>query len=756
MWLCLLITGLSLSVSLPIQASIEPQAAGDEFWDTRFGAPGVDGGGYESFRDPFTGFIQYYDTTTVNALIVEADAVWVGGRFTTAGGLPVRHIARWNRFNNTWSALGTGVNGTVGALAADSTSIYVGGVFSEAGGIAARNIARWDRATGRWFAIGAGLPADVRALAMVNGVLYAGGVFGGYLARWNGSSWEAADGGANGIIEALVAGPTGELYAGGFFTTIGGVAANRIARRDTNGWAALGSGLASRLEQVNTIAIQGDDLYIGGDFNDAGEVAGTRNVARWSISERRWNALNGGVSAEVESLAVSGNEVLVGGLFRQAGGLDIRILARWNKATGAWSRVGAGVDGSVNVLVANAGTFYAGGIFTNAGDQAANRVARVAAGSDTWLPLGAGSPTGGLNAIVYEVAVHENSVYVAGLFTERGSQKLYHVARYDIASQTWFNLGDGVDSQINTPRLSSFADAFAFAGNTVYVGGFFTSVGNQDPPLIARNVARWDRSTQTWAAMGEGMNGAVYDLLVGPDGTLYAGGDFATADNRSAPLIAAWNGQTWLPLGTGLAGDANASVIGLAMIGTTLYAGGSFTSAGGNTANGLARWNGATWAAVDASFRGYVSALAVQGTTLWVTGRFTASGLPNPSYVAAYNTQNGQWFVPGGGVNDFASSVAIVGTDVYVGGLFSQAGGLPAMGIARWDGQRWAALGSGVAGGHPANGFDVISIASAPDGVYLGGLFTGAGGQAAGYFTRYGPRVMGPVVARIFLPRIAR
>jgi hypothetical protein len=137
LWLCLLIVGMSFGVSMPIQATIEPQAAGDEFWDGRFGAPGVDGGGYESFRDPLTGFIQYYDTTTVNALIVEADAVWVGGRFTTASGLPVRHIARWNRSNNTWSALGTGVNGTVAALAADATSIYVGGVFSEAGGIAA-------------------------------------------------------------------------------------------------------------------------------------------------------------------------------------------------------------------------------------------------------------------------------------------------------------------------------------------------------------------------------------------------------------------------------------------------------------------------------------------------------------------------------------------------------------------------------------------------------------------------------------------
>ena len=41
-------------------------------------------------------------------------ALYAGGRFTTAGGLPANNIARWS--GSSWSALGAGVNLGVSAL----------------------------------------------------------------------------------------------------------------------------------------------------------------------------------------------------------------------------------------------------------------------------------------------------------------------------------------------------------------------------------------------------------------------------------------------------------------------------------------------------------------------------------------------------------------------------------------------------------------------------------------------------------------
>ena len=38
------------------------------------------------------------------------------------------------------------------------------------------------------------------------------------------------------------------------------------------------------------------------------------------------------------------------------------------------------------------------------------------------------------------------------------------------------------------------------------------------------------------------------------------------------------------------------------------------------------------------------------------------------------------------------------GTNLYAGGYFTTAGGVPANYIAKWDGSAWSALGSGMNG----------------------------------------------------------
>src|SRR5438105_7263630 len=43
-------------------------------------------------------------------------------------------------------------------------------------------------------------------------------------------------------------------------------------------------------------------------------------------------------------------------------------------------------------------------------------------------------------------------------------------------------------------------------------------------------------------------------------------------------------------------------------------------------------------------------------------------------------------------------AVASAGNDVYIGGNFTAAGGVPAANIARWNGSQWQALGTGADG----------------------------------------------------------
>ena len=59
---------------------------------------------------------------------------------------------------------------------------------------------------------------------------------------------------------------SGYLYAGGNFTTAGGVTANRVAKWDGSAWSPLGSGMNA---YVYTLASTGTALIAGGVFTSA-------------------------------------------------------------------------------------------------------------------------------------------------------------------------------------------------------------------------------------------------------------------------------------------------------------------------------------------------------------------------------------------------------------------------------------------------------------------------------------------------------
>ena len=94
----------------------------------------------------------------VQSLLVHDDgageALFVLGRINGAGGIAVRNIARWD--GASWSNVGGGLgdpflydNFAEAAVVFDGGSgpaLYVGGRFDVAGGVPVRNVARWDGA----------------------------------------------------------------------------------------------------------------------------------------------------------------------------------------------------------------------------------------------------------------------------------------------------------------------------------------------------------------------------------------------------------------------------------------------------------------------------------------------------------------------------------------------------------------------------------------------------------------------------------
>ncbi len=184
-------------------------------------------------------------------------ALFVGGAFNDAGGVTAHGIAKWD--GAQWSALTPagiiGGPGIVRSLAvysgAGGPRLYAAGAFTSAGGVPVSNIARWNGFS--WAGAGAGIVGEqVNALSVFDDgdgpALYAAGHFavaGGApapnIARWNGATWAALGMGVDDEASALAvfdessAGRAPALFVGGSFLNAGGAPASRIAR-----WGAFG------------------------------------------------------------------------------------------------------------------------------------------------------------------------------------------------------------------------------------------------------------------------------------------------------------------------------------------------------------------------------------------------------------------------------------------------------------------------------------------------------------------------------------
>jgi len=419
------INSLSAIVCLLMLVSASAGQVCTPHWDREIGMPGL-------------------SNDAVRALAVFDDGsgprLHAGGGFESAGGVNVNGIARWD--GSTWSALsmpsGIGIDGDtpsqVRALAVfddgSGPSLYVGGNFSTAGGLTVNNIARWDGLN--WsaltgpspFPVGTGVAGEVHALAVFDDgagpALFAGGTFisaGGItvnrIAKWDGVAWSGVSGpsgtGVSGGTSTTVRSlsvfndGTGEaLYVGGSFSTAGGIHVNRIARWDGTVWQALigpsGTGMTGGTAVYAMTTFDdgnGPALFVGGDFGFAGGVVVSR-IARWNATA--WAALTGpggtgvggGVSPAVTSLQAfddgHGPLLYAGGSFTTAGGwggnqtTPANHVVRWNGLN--WLPLTeAGINGvgsttmSFAVFDDGAGpSLYLGGYFSTAGGLASHRI----------------------------------------------------------------------------------------------------------------------------------------------------------------------------------------------------------------------------------------------------------------------------------------------------------------------------------------------------------------------------------------------
>ena len=346
---------------------------------------------------------------------------------------------------------------------------------------------------------------------------------------------------------------TGEaLYVAGNFQRAGGVPALGVARWDGSEWSDLDGG--TFFSGPSALASFDDGsglaLYAAGDFFEAGG-APAEKIARWTRATG-WEPVGGGLNTgggPALSLATfddgTGEALYVGGVIETAGGVPVRNIARWDGA--AWSDVGGGIFGSVLALeVFDDGTgraLYAAGRFSIAGSDTALNVAKW--DGTQWSPVGTGLTSFDGRPAVVVLEVYDDgtgpALYAGGKFDRPGggsAEQFINIARWN--GTRWSAVGAGVPGWSPTLRtVQTMAVHHPGDGALLYVGGYFNTI--ETGP--ANNLATWDG--QRWAAVGDGLDNAVFELAVfdagsGPE--LIAGGSFTEVDGIRVNSIARLEG----------------------------------------------------------------------------------------------------------------------------------------------------------------------------------------------------------------------
>jgi len=317
----------------------------------------------------------------------------------------------------------------------------------------------------------------------------------------------------------------------------------------------------------------------------------------------------------------------------------------------------------------------------------------------------------------------------------------------NIFSQHWQSDFPVLNSQIRC----IYSDTLT---NKLYVGGAIPSLGTPPPyGLMEYNGVKWDTlpnsgispiyaitrynsdivlggslgikkwNGSTFDTLGKGVNGAVFSLFV-LNNELYVGGVFDTAGNIPVNSLAKWDGNTW----SNVFSFPNNNTIGnynyvnsIALYNNDLIVAGNFEF----PLNEIAKWDGTNWISLGGGFYGSlagVEKVLEYKNNLYVAGTFSKTENPNNpgNYIAKWDGIN--WSDVGGGVigigggNGQVHDLIIYNDELYAGGVFSYAGGVPAQYIAKWDGTQWCGLGSY---------FDnrIYGLAVYQDMLYIGGGF---------------------------------
>ncbi len=230
---------------------------------------------------------------SIQEVVVDGNQVYIGGEFSVVNGVSRNRLASIStNVNATVTSWNPNLNGIVFTILVDGSVIYVGGQFTTVGGVVRNRLAAINK-------------SDASVL------------------NWNPD--------ANLDVLALDidgAGTSATIYAGGVFTSIGGVVRNFVASIGASGSLTIWNPDAN--STVSALAVNGATVYLGGRFTSLGVNAATptiRNYLAAIDTNGVINNWNPDADDGVESLIVNNNIIYVGGAFKTVGGVARESVA---------------------------------------------------------------------------------------------------------------------------------------------------------------------------------------------------------------------------------------------------------------------------------------------------------------------------------------------------------------------------------------------------------------------------------------------
>lgn len=334
-------------------AWIQPGYASDVAWTAFPGAP--------------TGVVN-------TVLVMENGDMIVAGTFTSASGLPITNVARYDGV--IFHAIGNGVVGSVTCGVVHEGSIYLGGQFNFGDDVAVWDGSVWttDRAIwgmgtrlhalhvhegelfaggwgsadfgvsrgavsrlddGGWQDLAAWFNSDVYALGSYNGALVAGGSFTMHVATYNGDTWALLGEDLDTTVYALET-FNGELYAGGLLYA-GEEQHFGLARLSNDSWTTV-PGLHDQLTpwpsgvtEIRALTEYDGQLVFGGSFNLNSDAVIGRCIGRLGANDEIEPL--GYFNNTVRTFAVDGVNLLAGGDFSQVDFATARTVVTTDMTT---------------------------------------------------------------------------------------------------------------------------------------------------------------------------------------------------------------------------------------------------------------------------------------------------------------------------------------------------------------------------------------------------------------------------------------